>query len=59
MWYPNKRQWLVIWICAALLSSMLLLTVPGLDYPNTSLIHVGAVVLVIGCLLVWQFSDKR
>ena len=44
--YPTKKQWIVIWISAGL-ASMCLLS----GFPSGALVCV-----VIGALLVWQFS---
>ena len=45
-WYPTKKQWIVIWVSAGLASACVL-----------SEFLAGALVcIVIGALLVWQFS---
>ena len=58
MWYPNKRQWWVIWISAILVILLMLLRVPGL-YLSDAAIYYGIIIIIIGSLLVWQFSDRR
>lgn len=50
MWYPNKAQWIVIWILAVIVSIGLI----GL-YEGAGLL-VGAV--IIGGLLIWQLSKR-
>ena len=50
MWYPNKAQWLVIWIMAAMACVALLVAYD----------IYGAVLstLLIGALLLWKLSNR-
>ena len=55
MWYPEKRQWAVIWL-AVLPAMVLWVNASGARQPEERL----AVCLVItGALLAWQFQKKR
>jgi len=55
MWYPNKAQWWVIWITAILLILLIMVDASGETEPS----HLGASILIIGSLLVWQLSKRR
>ena len=50
MWYPNKAQWLAIWLMAAIACLALLVAYD----------IYGAVlsVLLIGALLLWWLSNR-
>jgi uncharacterized membrane protein YvbJ len=47
-WYPNKRQWWVIWIAAVLVVSGLMAGAEGIMF--------AFCVALIGALLVWKLQ---
>jgi hypothetical protein len=47
-WYPNKRQWWVIWIAAVLVVMGLMTGQDGVMF--------AICVTIIGGLLVWKFQ---
>lgn len=57
MWYPNKRQWTVIWTAAAAIIAILVLRLQELLYMDRG-IYMMAIVLIAGALLLWQLSDR-
>jgi hypothetical protein len=48
--YPNKKQWVVIWITFPLGAMCL----TGGEFAA-----LGILVLVVGALLIWQFAYSR
>jgi len=57
MWYPNRRQWLFIWIVAAVLGLALLL----IGSRNEAALDRAATLvgMMFGVLLAWRFLVKR
>lgn len=47
-WYPNKRQWFVIWIVAVLIVSGLMIGGDGFMFALCS--------TIVGSLLVWKLQ---
>ena len=54
MWYPNKKQWPVIWT-AFLMAAILF--IGGVSNDEPGVIAASFCVLVLGALLVWKFSS--
>jgi hypothetical protein len=57
MWYPNRRQWVVVWVGVVLSA---LLWVPAVISGNSADERVAQglipVVVVVCVLLIWRFS---
>ena len=54
MWYPNKKQWPVIWT-AFLMAAILF--IGGVSNDESGAIAASFCVLVLGALLVWKLSS--
>ena len=49
VWYPNRSQWVVIWVATSLSSFLWIIDAPS---PG----RLAGVIVVIGALLVWRLS---
>jgi hypothetical protein len=55
MWYPNRWQWLVIWIAGLLLCYLI---VASADFHDEVKAY-AEVVLILSLLLVWSLNKRK
>ncbi len=55
MWYPNRAQWVAIWISSLLALAIWILNVGG----QKQIDRLATGIVCVGALLVWQLSKKK